>query len=86
MILAPEELLTALRQRPFHPFRINLTDGRALDVRHPEMVLPGRRSVVIGLPAAGETEPLYDQRVTVDLLNIVSLGPLPTSSQANGPS
>jgi hypothetical protein len=84
--MAPEELLTVLRQRPFRPFRISLTDGRALDVRHPEMVLPGRRSAVIGLPAPGETEPLYDQRITVDLLHIVSLEPLQTPAQPNGQS
>jgi hypothetical protein len=81
--MAPEELLMALRERPFRPFRISLTDGRTLDLRHPEMVLPGRRSAVIGVPAAGETEPLYDQRITVDLLHIVSLEPLSTPTPPN---
>jgi hypothetical protein len=76
--MAPHELLFALRERPFRPFRIALTDGQKVDVRHPEMVLPGRQSIMIGLPAPGETEPLYDQRITVDLLHIVSLEPLPT--------
>jgi hypothetical protein len=85
-IMAPDELPRVLRERPFHPFRISLTDGRTLDVRHPEMVLPGRRSAVIGLPAPGETEPLYDQRITVDLLHIVSLEPLPAPTQPNGQS
>ena len=78
--MAPEELLKALRERPFRPFRIALTDGRALEVRHPEMVLPGRRSAVIGIPAPGEAEALYDDRITVDLLHIVSLEPLRTAS------
>ncbi len=82
--MAPEELHAALRERPFHPFRISLTDGRTLDVRHPEMVLPGRRSAVIGLPAAGETEPLYDRRVTVDLLHVVSLEPIPSHANPEG--
>jgi hypothetical protein len=82
--MAPEELLTALRERPFQPFRISLTDGRTLDVRHPEMVLPGRRSAVIGLPASGETEPLYDHRVTVDLIHIVSLEPIQAPTKPNG--
>ncbi len=84
--MAPEELLTALRERPFQPFRITLTEGRTLDIRHPEMVLAGRRSTVIGLPAPGETEPLYDRRMTVDLLHIVSLEPLPHPAQPNGDS
>jgi hypothetical protein len=82
--MAPDELLTVLRERPFRPFRMTLTDGRTLDVRHPEMVLPGRRSAVAGLPEPGETEPLYDRRITVDLLHIVSLGPIPASAEPNG--
>jgi hypothetical protein len=84
--MAPEELLAALRERPFQPFRINLTDGRTLDVRHPEMVLAGRRSAVIGLPAPGETEPLYDRRITVDLLHIVRLEPIRPSAEPSGHS
>jgi hypothetical protein len=74
--MAPEELLKALRERPFWPLRIALTDGRVFEVRHPELVLPGRRSAIIGIPAPGETEALYDDRITIDLLHIVSLEPL----------
>ena len=84
--MAPEELLTALRERPFQPFRIKLTDGRALDIRHPEMVLTGRRSAVIGLTVPGEMEPLYDRRMTIDLLHIIGLEPIPVSAQPNGES
>lgn len=82
--MAPEELLTALRERPFQPFRLSLTDGRTLEVRHPEMVLPGRRSVVVGLPAPGETEPLYDHRITVDLLHVVSMEPIQSPAKPAG--
>jgi hypothetical protein len=84
--MAPEELLTALHERPFQPFRIHLTDGRTLDVRRPEMVLAGRRSAVIGLPAPGADELLYDRRVTVDLLHIVSLEPIQTLAGPSSPS
>lgn len=79
--MTPDELLKALRERPFRPFRVALTDGRAIEVRHPELVLLGRRTAIIGIPALGETEPFYDDRVTVDLLHIVSVEPLrPASS------
>ena len=84
--MPPEKLLAALQERPFQPFRISLTDGRTLDVRHPEMVLPGRRSAVIGLPTPGEAEPLYERTITVDLLHIVSLEPIQTAAQSDGPT
>jgi hypothetical protein len=39
----------ALHRRPFQPFIIRLTDGRALSVSHPDFVAVGtRRIVVIG--------------------------------------
>jgi hypothetical protein len=82
--MEPQELLAVLRERPFRPFRISLTDGRTLDIAHPELVLPGQRSAVIGLLAPGQTEPLYERRITVDLLHIVSLEPLQTPANPNG--
>jgi hypothetical protein len=82
--MAPEELLKALRERPFRPFRIALADGRVFEVRHPELVLPGRRSAIIGIPAPGEVEACYDDRITIDLLHIVNLEPV--RSTADGQS
>jgi hypothetical protein len=82
--MSPEELLLVLRERPFQPFRIRLTDGRKVDVPHPEMVLPGRRSITIGLPASGDPEPLYDRKITVDLIHIVSLEPIQPSAKPDG--
>jgi len=82
--MPPEKLLFALRERPFRPFRISLADGRTLDVHHPEMVITGRRSAVVGLSTSGETEPLYDRTVTIDLLHVISLEPVPTPAQPHG--
>jgi hypothetical protein len=83
--MAPEELLTVLRERPFRPFRIALTNGQTLEVHHPEMVLPGKRTAVVGIPASGESQPLYDHRITLDLLHIVSLEPLKIPAPSDGP-
>lgn len=82
--MAPEELLAAIRVRPFAPFRLALTDGRTFEVRHPEMVLPGRRTATIGIPAPGETEPFYDHKIIVDLLHVVTLEPLRSPTGPNG--
>lgn len=45
-----EDILAFLRRRPFVPFRIHLTDGSAHEVRHPEMLMAGARSVAISVP------------------------------------
>jgi len=46
----PDELLSAIRRRPFVPFRLHVSDGSFYDVRHPEMILITRRAAVLGIP------------------------------------
>ncbi len=84
--MPPEDLEKKLRHRPFQPFRIYLTDGAAYDVRHPELVLLGRRSLVLGL--AGDPEAtLYERTVDVDLLHITRVEHLESRSpKGNGDS
>jgi hypothetical protein len=85
--VAPDELATALRRRPFVPFRLTLTEGSTYEVRHPELCMAGRRSAIIGLAAPNDPDLLFERSVTVDLFHIVKLEPLETAAppQANGP-
>jgi len=66
-----QDIRNFVKQQPFQPFRITLTDGRTYDVRHPEMAMVGKSSVAIGLPAAEDEEPIYDRLVTVSLIHIM---------------
>jgi hypothetical protein len=34
-----------LRARPFVPFRLLISEGAIVDIRHPELVLPGRSTL-----------------------------------------
>jgi hypothetical protein len=74
--MPPADLLQALRKRPFEPFRIQVSDASTYDVRHPELVMVGLGSAVIGIPAAGQVSPLYERFETVDLRHVVKLIPL----------
>jgi hypothetical protein len=74
----PEELFLAARRQPFEPFRLCVSDGAAYDIRHPDMILPGRRAAVIGLPH-DPAQP-YERFVTVALLHVTQLEPLDASS------
>jgi hypothetical protein len=85
--MPPEDLAHAIRKRPFEPFRIVLTEGSAYDIRHPDLVMPGRRSAIIGLPRPDDPERLYERYVTVDLLHIVRMEALePAITPGNGAS
>jgi len=73
--MAPEELRGSLRQQPFEPFRIVLTDGMAYEIRHPELLFVGKRSAFVGVTNQ-PNETYFDLSVKVDLLHIVRIEPL----------
>jgi hypothetical protein len=70
-----EDIREFLQKKPFQPFRVTLTDGRTYEVRHPELAMVGRSTIAIGLPAAGDTSPIYDRLVTVSLLHVMQIEP-----------
>ena len=71
--MSPDDLLEALRQRPFVPFRIEVSDGTAYEVRHPELVMVGLGAVIVGIPAAGQQQPVYERAHTISLGHVVKL-------------
>ncbi len=85
--MAPEELAGAVRNRPFIPFRVTLTEGSTYDIRHPELCMAGRRSAIIGIAAPNDPDRLFDRSVTIDLLHIVKIEPIElTAPHTNGPT
>ncbi len=83
--MRPADVLEYVQKRPFEPFRITLTDGRTYDVRHPELAMVGRSSVVVGVPAPGDPQPVYDRALTISLLHVMQLERLesPASPTSN---
>ena len=82
-----QELQDAAGSQPFQPFRIVLTTGATFDIRHPDLIMVGRRSAAIGIA----NEPggnVYDRIFQVDLFHIVGIERLPVSSppSSNGPN
>ena len=74
--MPPEDIVEALKRKPFEPFRIYLSDGTVYDIRHPDLVMVGLESIVIGFAAPGERpEPLYGRYTIVALSHVVRLEP-----------
>lgn len=83
--MRPDELKQFLRQRPFIPLRIHLTDGRVHDIRHPDQVLVLRQRVDIGV--SPDAEGVLDRVEHCSLLHIVRVEELPpavTAQPSNG--
>jgi hypothetical protein len=85
--MTQEELQKAARRQPFEPFRIILTTGATYDIQHPDLIMVGKRSAVIGVTHQPDTI-VYDYALTVDLFHIVGIQQLVASSppSSNGPS
>jgi hypothetical protein len=73
------DLVEALRTSPFRPFRLYLSDGGTFEIRHPELLMVGLHSAVIGVmdqhgnDGAGERYPRVERFTTVDLLHITRI-------------
>jgi hypothetical protein len=85
--MTQEELRERARRHPFEPFRIVLTTGATYDIRHPDLIMVGQRSAIIGLTDQPDGM-VYQRTFKVDLLHIVGIEDLPVSSppSANGPT
>jgi hypothetical protein len=65
------DMRALLQARPFVPFRLWLSDGGFVDVRSPEVVLPGKRFALVGLLDADATDTVFDRYATVWYLHVV---------------
>jgi hypothetical protein len=72
-----------LRQRPFEAFRLHLTDDTAYEVRHPELMLLGRRMAVVGL-TTDPNQTFFDRTMDIDLFYIVRIEPIEMPVSPNG--
>jgi hypothetical protein len=77
------DLIEALRAGPFRPFRLYLSDGGTFDVRHPETLMVGNHSAVIGIPHGRgngdsvEGYPEIERFTTIDLVHVTRIEQLP---------
>ncbi len=75
--MSRDDVLRMLRQQPFQPFRLRLSNGIVHEVSHPEMVLATPSSVIVGMPAQDAPLPAVSDYVIVSLLHVAQLEPLP---------
>jgi hypothetical protein len=75
--MTPEQVRQYAHREPFQPFRIRLHDGRAYDIRHPNLGLVGESVLVVGIPAPNDPNPVYyDRTVWLPLAQIDGIEPL----------
>jgi len=82
-----QDVQLAARRQPFEPFRVVLTTGDRYDIHHPDVIMVGRRSLIIGI-TKDEKQTVYDQTIKVDLFHVVGIEDLRKKPKAksNGSS
>ena len=80
-----DDLVEKLRQSPFRPFRLYMSDGGTFDIRHPEMLMITRHSAVVGMLEgrgngnSGEGYPRIERYTDIDLLHVTRVEQLSES-------
>jgi malate/lactate dehydrogenase len=80
-------IVEELIRRPFKPFRLVLTDGTGVKVRHPELCMLGEHgTAIVSVPSTATAAglPRYSQYHVIDVTHINRLKRLEPSSQGNG--
>ena len=80
--MSPEQVRKHVRQEPFIPVRIYVSDGSAYDVRDPEYVYVDRREISIGIEIGDDGVP--NRTAYVDPLHITRIEPIVTGPSTNG--
>jgi hypothetical protein len=72
-----------LAQRPFQSFRVVMSSGRAYEVRHPEMALLTKSSLLVGVDLADDGVPADFQICA--LLHVTAVEPVSSTSSKRQP-
>ncbi len=71
-----DDIQRRLRQSPFVPVGIIISSGQTFDVYHPDLVLVGRRDMIIGM-ASSENPAMYEHTTRVPIMHVTALDDLP---------
>lgn len=67
-----------LAERPFKPFRLVMSSGKAYDVRHPEMAWLTKTDILVGIGDDNDNVPADFKRCS--LLHVTAIEPLSLSA------
>jgi hypothetical protein len=81
--MRPDDVLQLLRAQPFRPFRISLSDGKEVEVRHPEMAIVERSTVFVAVPGPRGPEGPAERVVICALVHITRMEYLDGAAIAN---
>lgn len=85
MLFTSDAIRARVRQQPFQPFKILTSDGQQYEVRHPDLILVGRREITVGATSNADAT-TYEHLNRIALMHITAINDLsvPVAGNANG--
>ena len=78
-----DDIHARVRQTPFVPVRIVTSSGDTFDVYHPDLIMVGRRDIMVGM--ASMRHPRQYERVTrIAIMHVTALEDLPVPTPPSG--
>ncbi len=74
-----DDIQARLHERPFVPVRIVTSSGQSYDVSHPDLVLVGRRFLIIGT-ASNENPSQIEAASRVAVMHVTDLQDVPNAA------
>jgi hypothetical protein len=85
-MFSAEDIQARMREKPFRPLRLLVSEGLRYDIHHPDLVFVGRHDLMIGF-SSPESQTIYDRIVRIALVHVVGMEDIPVQTPAtNGPA
>lgn len=78
-MLTSRDVAERVKHQPFRPVRFVMSSGESVDVRHPDLIMIGQRSVTVGFGTHGDEE-FYDRQKYISLMHIAVIEDVPAES------
>jgi hypothetical protein len=82
-MFSANDIRARVHEEPFVPFRIVTSSGENYEVHHPELIMVGKRDLIVGTASAKST-PFYDKVHRIAIMHVTALSDLPTKKKQGG--
>jgi hypothetical protein len=86
-MFSADDIQNRLREKPFVPLRVVTSSGQSYDITHLDLVLVGRRSLIIGL-VSNDNPSQFETASRVAVMHVTDLQDIPARAptDTNGTS
>ena len=84
-MLTSDDIRARVRRQPFVPVRIRTSDGESYDVYHLDLIMIGRRALIVGTASADDPS-TFERTAQVAILHVTAIEdlPIPINPGGNG--